>query len=1200
MDNSPTKVRHIKLDRGNFLRWKAYVKDEIFSADHERAPDIWTAYEWDLGNHGPDDEDPALQDWTLSEQGALSRASASDKKLRTVHYKLWSYIRAHLTDNIFDLSEIFADKHGTNVPLLLRHLRQTTFMSNQVCDKHSKLVSFEEIKLESYEDMEKFLIAFEQLRKAVATFNTMYKSDDDMIVHRLTSALPEVWRTKVLDWRSTGDERTRTYEMLREWLILQAKYYSSLPGSMKSKPASTVHMTDDGKNEETCRQFARGRCRRGDNCKFSHPPRSGGDSQGSGDTNRPTRAFNGTCDWCGIRGHKEEDCRAKKFREQREQQQREQQQQQLQQREDSKQRQSDRMHATPDEEKHAQLSYTQEYHQPFVSIEGCYTTIELDRTQQRQELDRTHRRQEQDRTHQRQQQDRTHQRQQQESTHAKENTDKHAQLSYTQEHLQPFALIKECYATAEHDRDVVSTIVPAGTHTADNVNQATVAGPGDSRYLFMCLDGASNCAVLQSEAGCIDVRDADITIRTGGRGAPTLVQCRKVGVLPLRYAVDGRLKQLSVPVRIIPGFGVNLLPERYFLQQGHAINKTANEGVVLDQNERVVLRAFANKFDNSGLFYVRLDLTGPDATTTTDVISTHFTGHDEEEDIENGPSPPPDPPDSQARVANACNDASPFHHDIVHASTDRRLPIPELLTGLEGATWRAALDREVRQHLRHKTMRPLLKGELQPGDKAIPFDCLSKTRRDGSQKIRGIIKGFHLQEGLHYNDTFAPLPCVGALRFFLALAAKEDWEAVSADVNTAFLAPRIDTRIVISVPNWFRLGATGLERGSTLHLVLGAIPGVPQGPRLWSKEARSVFVHKLHLVQSRTEWCLYFDSDNSIYLLIWVDDIFAFFPTKSQQAWDKLYTQMRLHMDLDDYQDLRDMLGCAVVRDRSKRTLTVSQSKTVTKLLQAVHMADASPKPTPMAANLQLSKTQSPPPDEAAVRVEEQRVYRSTTASLIYIAGWTRIDISFAVGKLCKFMHNPGDEHEKALKHALRFLAGTKDAVLKYDFSGDCASDKLTGYYDASHADCPDTRRSTVAFVFFLGGAPLSWKSKLHTCVTTSTSHSEVAAAAMAAREAKWWHMFLDELGFKRFCNPIHLYSDSKGAIAMTYNPINKAASKHVDLADHYAREQQERGVITITHVSSRDMIADILTKPLGRELYRRHATKLVHYPDHA
>jgi hypothetical protein len=83
-------------------------------------------------------------------------------------------------------------------------------------------------------------------------------------------------------------------------------------------------------------------------------------------------------------------------------------------------------------------------------------------------------------------------------------------------------------------------------------------------------------------------------------------------------------------------------------------------------------------------------------------------------------------------------------------------------------------------------------------------------------------------------------------------------------------------------------------------------------------------------------------------------------------------------------------------------------------------------------------------------------------------------------------------------------------------------------------------------------------------------------------------------MGMTHFVQPIDLFSDSKGAIAMTYNPVHRAASKHIDLADHYAREQQERGTITITYVNTRDMIADILTKALAAPDFHRHAEKLV------
>lgn len=102
--------------------------------------------------------------------------------------------------------------------------------------------------------------------------------------------------------------------------------------------------------------------------------------------------------------------------------------------------------------------------------------------------------------------------------------------------------------------------------------------------------------------------------------------------------------------------------------------------------------------------------------------------------------------------------------------------------------------------------------------------------------------------------------------------------------------------------------------------------------------------------------------------------------------------------------------------------------------------------------------------------------------------------------------------------------------------------------------------------------------AKLNTLVTVATNHSEYCAGSKAGREAKWLRKIFEFLGFDHIVQPIDLYSDSQGAIAMAYNPTNRAASKHIDLADHYVRaELQERGIITITWVSTANMIADLL-----------------------
>ena len=142
--------------------------------------------------------------------------------------------------------------------------------------------------------------------------------------------------------------------------------------------------------------------------------------------------------------------------------------------------------------------------------------------------------------------------------------------------------------------------------------------------------------------------------------------------------------------------------------------------------------------------------------------------------------------------------------------------------------------------------------------------------------------------------------------------------------------------------------------------------------------------------------------------------------------------------------------------------------------------------------------------------------------------------------------------------------------------------------------------KSTLACAFFFEGCPISWHSKLHSYITTSTNHSEYCAAAKAAKEAKKWEKYMTERGLTQFVCPIDLFSDSKGCIAMTCNPVQRSASKHVDLADHYARARAARA--RHHHVASpssaplqRHDQADALTKHLACADFQRHAAKLLH-----
>jgi len=56
--------------------------------------------------------------------------------------------------------------------------------------------------------------------------------------------------------------------------------------------------------------------------------------------------------------------------------------------------------------------------------------------------------------------------------------------------------------------------------------------------------------------------------------------------------------------------------------------------------------------------------------------------------------------------------------------------------------------------------------------------------------------------------------------------------------------------------------------------------------------------------------------------------------------------------------------------------------------------------------------------------MHDPSMFRSVVGALHYIL-ITRPELSYAVNKVCQFMHSPQDHHWKAVKCILRYLAGT-------------------------------------------------------------------------------------------------------------------------------------------------------------------------------
>ena len=99
---------------------------------------------------------------------------------------------------------------------------------------------------------------------------------------------------------------------------------------------------------------------------------------------------------------------------------------------------------------------------------------------------------------------------------------------------------------------------------------------------------------------------------------------------------------------------------------------------------------------------------------------------------------------------------------------------------------------------------------------------------------------------------------------------------------------------------------------------------------------------------------------------------------------------------------------------RSKKEIAISQREYVLDLLKETRLLGCKPISTPIDPNHNLDKS------EKSASVDKVR-YQKHVGKLIYLAH-IQLNISFAVGIVCQFMHCPTDDHLKAMYRILHYL----------------------------------------------------------------------------------------------------------------------------------------------------------------------------------
>src|SRR3954463_9606368 len=196
-------------------------------------------------------------------------------------------------------------------------------------------------------------------------------------------------------------------------------------------------------------------------------------------------------------------------------------------------------------------------------------------------------------------------------------------------------------------------------------------------------------------------------------------------------------------------------------------------------------------------------------------------------------------------------------------------------------------------------------------------------------------------------------------------------------------------------------------------------------------------------------------------MTLYVEDILMAFNNKKLVSETKVWLSSQF--DMKDMGEVAYVLRVKILRDRSRRTLGLSQETYLKKVLERFKMDKAKPIDTPVMKNHGLSRNDCPktPADKAKMA---NVPYASAIGSLMYAMVCTRPDLAYAVGLLSRFQSDPGILHWFVVKRVLQYLVRTTNYTLCYADS----DVQLQGYKNVDWVGDLDERKSTSAYVFLM------------------------------------------------------------------------------------------------------------------------------------
>nr|GEU44962.1 hypothetical protein [Tanacetum cinerariifolium] len=319
-------------------------------------------------------------------------------------------------------------------------------------------------------------------------------------------------------------------------------------------------------------------------------------------------------------------------------------------------------------------------------------------------------------------------------------------------------------------------------------------------------------------------------------------------------------------------------------------------------------------------------------------------------------------------------------------------------------------------------------------------------------KARLVAQGHTQEEGINYEEVFAPVSKIEAIR-------------------------TIKKEVYVCQPPGFE-DPDDIDK---VYKVVKVLYGLHQAPRAWY-ETLANYLLENGFQRGKMDQTLFIKRQKSDILLvqIYVDDIIFGYTNKDLcKAFEKL---IKDNFQMSSMGGLTFFLGLQV--KQKVDGIFISQDKYVAEILRKFGLTDGKSASTPIDTEKPLLKD----PDGKDVDVN---TYRSMIGSLMYLTS-SRPGIMFAVCACARFQVTPKASYLHAVKRIFKYLKGKPHLGLWYP---KYSPFNLVAYSDSDYAGASLDRKSTRGGCQFFGCRLISWLCKKQTVVATSSTKAEYVAA---------------------------------------------------------------------------------------------------------